>query len=118
VPEMVALSKEDLVRVLKYAFAHCECKCPAERDPETCVVLAELSKLLGLKLPCQDEFGDFTEESFTELIREIERRRGKSIDEFLSEVREAGPKCLQDQIDEMDATFALEVLRAMRRRKR
>lgn len=111
------LDKEDLVKIIKYAFAHCEYKCPAERDPETCIILAEISKLLGLKLPCYDEFGEFTEDTFRGIIKEIENRRGKSIEEVIQELKEKGPTCLQDQIDEIDATFAIEVIKAFNKRR-
>lgn len=113
----LSLDREDIIKIIKYAFAHCEYKCPAERDPETCIILAELSKMLGLKLPCYDEFGEFTENTFRSIIKEIENRRGKSIEEVIRELREKGPTCLQDQIDEIDATFALEVIKAFNKRR-
>jgi len=113
----VVIDKDDLAKILKYAFAHCECKCPAERDPEACIILAELSKLLGLKLPCYDEFGEFTESTFRKIIEEIEVRRGKNIEEVIQELKERGPTCLQDQIDEIDATFAIEVIKAFNKRR-
>ena len=109
--EYVKIPKSFLVKILQYAFKHCEYVCPAERDPETCIILAYLARLTNLELPCSDEFGNFTEASFRAIIREIERRRGKSIEEVLRDIKEQGYKCLQDQIDEMDAKFALQILK-------
>ncbi len=113
--EYVKIPKSFLIKILQYAFKHCEYVCPAERDPETCIILAYLARLTNLELPCSDEFGNFTEASFRAIIKEIEQRRGKSIEEVLRDIKEQGYKCLQDQIDEMDALFALQVLRAFKK---
>jgi len=113
----VALDREDLGKLLKYALAHCECKCPEERDPETCIILAELAKLYGLRIPCLDDFGGFSEKTFTEVIKDIEMRRGKKIEEFMLEIKTSGIKCLQDQIDKMDAEFAMDVLKTYGKRQ-
>ncbi len=113
----VALDREDLGKLLKYALAHCECKCPEERDPETCIILAELAKLYGLRIPCLDDFGGFSEKTFTEVIKDIEMRRGKKIEEFMLEIKTSGTKCLQDQIDKMDAEFAMDVLKTYGKRR-
>lgn len=113
----IALDREDLGKLLKYALAHCECKCPEERDPETCIILAELAKFYGLKIPCLDDFGGFSEKTFADVIKDIEARRGKKIEEFMSEIKIAGIRCLQDQIDKMDAEFAIDVLKTYSKRR-
>lgn len=113
--DYVKIPKDFLIKIIKYAFKHCEYVCPAERDPETCIILSFLAKKLNLKLPCADEFGDFSENTFKNIIKEIEKRRGKKIEEVLKEIKEHGYKCLQDQIDEMDAIFALQIIKAYKK---
>ncbi|HDD63738.1 MAG: hypothetical protein DRJ32_00560 [Thermoprotei archaeon] len=107
----------DLEKLFRYALAHCEYVCPERRDPETCIIMSILSKKFGIKLPCEEDYGEFKRETFEKLIKEIEIRRGKKIDEVIRELEKNGYKSLQDQIDHNDAIFAVEVLRAYDKRK-
>jgi len=43
----VDTDKKDLVGVLRYARAHCEERCPAERDPSTCLGLIGMCEAAG-----------------------------------------------------------------------
>jgi len=116
--EGVSLDLEDLKRIYRYVLTHCNEACPADRDPETCVVVVELGKALGIVPPCVEDYGGFDEETFRKLIEDIEARWGKKIEEVLGEIKKRGYRSLQDQIDEMDGSFALGVLRAYEKRKR
>ncbi len=114
----ISLDVEDLRRLYKYVLTHCNETCPAERDPETCIVVVELGRILGMAPPCVEDYGGFDEETFRRIIKDIETRWGKRIEDVLVEIRERGYRSLQDQIDEMDGSFALGVLQAYGRRKR
>ncbi|OYT63001.1 MAG: hypothetical protein B6U69_00150 [Thermofilum sp. ex4484_15] len=115
---MVVIREEDFIRLLKYALAFCEERCPEGRDPEACYVLAESLKALKLKPPpCIIDFGGFSKTVFIKIIEDIERRRGKPIEEALEEIRKNGYRSLQDQIDEIDGHFALKLKEIYERRK-
>ena len=116
--KVISIEIDDLKRIYNYALSHCREVCPEKRDPDTCIVIVEIGKLLGISPPCVEDYGGFSEKTFKELIKEIENRRGKTIDQVLEEIRDKGYRSLQDQIDEMDGQFALDVLKAYEKRKR
>jgi len=101
----------------RYALTHCKEMCPADRDPEVCVVMFRLGKMLGNPPPCTDVYGDFSITVFQGIIREIEKRHGMPIEQFLRSVKSSSAKSLQDMEDEMDGSFALKVIRILRGEK-
>ncbi len=108
------ISAKQLEGLVKYAKAQCESKCPQERDAETCVRLIELCVEMDLEPPiCYEETDGFSRKFFSAKIREIEKRRCKPIEEFLAELRRAGPKTLEDEIDRIDGEFAVDALRVI-----
>ena len=108
----VIINTRFLKKILEYALAYCEYNCPQERDPETCIILVNLRKELNLPPPpCIEDYGGFSQETFEKLIKEIERRRGKNIQEILREFKLKGLKSLQDKIDSIDIEFALKVIK-------
>ncbi len=109
---------DDLKKIYDYALSHCREICPEKRDPYTCIIIVEIGKLLGVSPPCVEDYGGFSEKTFKDLIKEIENRRGKTIEQVLEEIRDKGYKSLQDQIDEMDGRFALDVLKAYEKRRK
>jgi len=44
---------------------------------------------------------------FNAKIRDIERRRGKKVQDVLAEFKEKGCRTMEDQIDKMDAVVAI-----------
>lgn len=116
----ITLSIEEIKSLLRYALAHCNYNCPAERSPETCLLLVRLSEKADFtRPPCVEEMGGFSAEKFREKIRDIEARRRKPIADVLSQFEREGTMTLQDEVDKIEGKFAMEVLDAMdRERKR
>ena len=111
------ISEKDLVRIIKYARAHCENKCPADRDPEICLALIEYCRELDLEPPaCVQEMGGFVKSYFLAKIREVEQKRGKPIREVLREYELVGVRTLEEDIDRMEADFALRAIKAIDKR--
>jgi hypothetical protein len=110
-------SDKDLARILRYAKSHCEDKCPADRDPEVCLALVELCRALNVEPPaCVGETNGLAKSYFVAKIKEIERRRGKPIKEVLKEFASAGIRNLEENIDKMEAEFALQAIKAIDQR--
>lgn len=108
------IDKKDLEGLIRYAKAQCETRCPQERDAEVCIRLIELCKAVEVEPPlCFGETEGFSRKYFFAKIREIEKRRNKPIEDFLSDLREGGSKTLEDEIDRIDGEFAVEALRAI-----
>ncbi|MEM3882397.1 MAG: hypothetical protein QXO23_03340 [Candidatus Methanomethyliaceae archaeon] len=111
------ISEKDLIRIISYARAHCENKCPADRDPEVCLALLEICKELDLEPPeCVQEMGGFVKSYFLAKIREVEQRRGKPIKEVLKEYEVVGVRNFEEHIDRMEADFALRAIKAIDKR--
>ncbi|MDH5811581.1 MAG: hypothetical protein QXO54_03035 [Candidatus Methanomethylicaceae archaeon] len=111
------ISEKDLIRIISYARAHCENKCPADRDPEVCLALVEICKELDLEPPeCVQEMGGFVKSYFLAKIREVEQRRGKPIKEVLKEYEVVGVRNFEEHIDRMEADFALRAIKAIDKR--
>ncbi|RLE65241.1 MAG: hypothetical protein DRJ49_03710 [Thermoprotei archaeon] len=111
----ILVDSKVLEKIISYAKAQCDNLCPEVRDPETCVLLVELCKVLKVQgPPCIKDYGGFSEEVFKKLIVDIEKRHDLSIQEFLKMMKVKGPSNLQEQIDEIDGKFALEVLKVYR----
>ncbi|MCX8181544.1 MAG: hypothetical protein N3D12_00330 [Candidatus Methanomethyliaceae archaeon] len=111
------ISEKDLIRIISYAKAHCENKCPADRDPEVCLALVEICKELELEPPaCVQETGGFVKSYFLAKIREVEQRRGKPIREVLKEYEVLGVRNFEEHIDRMEADFALRAIKAIDKR--
>lgn len=110
------IDSEVMKKIITYARAQCDNLCPEVRDPETCVLLVELCRALKLPCPpCVKDYGGFSRETFERLIEDIEKRYNLSIQEFLSLMKLRGPSNLQEQADEIDGKFALEVLEVYKR---
>ncbi|MBC7112606.1 MAG: hypothetical protein H5T34_01060 [Candidatus Methanomethyliales bacterium] len=111
------ISEKDLIRIITYARAHCEDRCPADRDPEICLALIEHCRELDLEPPaCVQEMGGFVKSYFLAKIREVEQRKGKPIREVLREYELLGVRTLEDDIDRMEADFALRAIKAIDKR--
>lgn len=111
------ISEKDLIRIISYARAHCENKCPADRDPEVCLALVEICKELDLEPPeCVQEMGGFVKSYFLAKIREVEQRRGKPIKEVLKEYEIVGVRNFEEHIDRMEADFAIRAIKAIDKR--
>ncbi|RLE83115.1 MAG: hypothetical protein DRJ52_00355 [Thermoprotei archaeon] len=117
--EYVLISKELLEKVIKYALTHCYERCPSERDAETCVLLFELiEKLnLALQLPCIYDYGGFSEKIFRDIIKDIEHRRGKKLNEIIKDFKTEGFRTLKDQEDYIDGVFAMQVVEVYKKIK-
>ncbi len=115
--DYVVLPAYILEKIVRYALTLCQDRCPTERDPETCIYLVRLCKLLGLgEPPCIKDYEDFSALAFKNVIREIERKYGMRIEEFLRRVKVRGPRNLEENTDFIEATFALGVLKSMSKR--
>ncbi len=113
--EYVIIPLRVLEKLVRYALTLCQERCPAERDPEACVYLVKLCKLLGLgKPPCvENEYEDFTIETFRSIVREIERKYGMKIYEFIRRVKLRGPRSLEENTDLLEAEFAVGILQVL-----
>ncbi len=108
------ISEKDLKRIVSYARAHCEVKCPADRDPEVCLALVEVCRELDLEPPvCVEETNGFVKSYFLAKIREVEQRRGKPIREVLKDFEVLGVRNFEEDIDRMEAEFALRAIKAI-----
>ncbi len=113
--EYVILPVRVVEKLIRYALALCQDRCPAERDPEACYYLVQLCRTLGLgRPPCVgSEYSEFTEEVFSNILRDIERKYGMRAQEFLRKVKRRGPKNLEENTDLMEVEFALGVLKVL-----
>ena len=104
----------DVANIIRYAKAQCEDRCPAERDPEVCLALISMCNSLKVDPPmCMDETKGFTKSYFLSKIREIEKRWGKPVNEVLADFEKKGVKTLEQNIDKMEAEFALKAIKAI-----
>ncbi|MCG2863068.1 MAG: hypothetical protein RXP99_05045 [Vulcanisaeta sp.] len=109
--EYVIMPVKILERILRYATVVCQDYCPAGRDPATCPYIVTLSKRLGLSPPpCVNDYGDYNKNTFRILIKDLERKYGMGIDEFINNVRRRKPRSLEEQTDFMEAIFYVGVL--------
>jgi len=112
--EYIILPVRVVEKLVRYALTLCQDRCPTERDPETCIYLVKLCKLLGLGgPPCLEEYENFSPMTFRTVIKDIERKYGMRIEEFLRRMRSRGPRSLEENTDLMEAEFALGVMKAM-----
>ncbi len=110
-------SKNDLSCIVKYARAHCEGKCPAERDPEACLALIEICDEAGEGLPpCYEDTKGFSKAYFIDKIREVEKKHGKPVREVLADYEAKGVKTLDQNIERLEAEFALKAVKALDKR--
>jgi hypothetical protein len=110
-------TSEDLERIIRYAKSHCEDRCPADRDPETCLALIDMCRSLKVDPPmCLQETNGFTKSYFQAKIREIEKKWGKPISEVLAGFQSNGVKTLEENIDKMEAEFAVSAVKAINAR--
>lgn len=110
-------SERDLPGIVRYAKVHCEDRCPAERDPEVCLTLIEMCGDAGEEPPlCYEETKGFSKAYFVEKIREVEKRHGKPIREVLAEYDSRGAKTLEENIERLEAEFALKAVKALEKR--
>ncbi|RLE54768.1 MAG: hypothetical protein DRJ40_10230 [Thermoprotei archaeon] len=117
--DFITVPRWVLEKLIKYAMMFCIDRCPEGRDPETCYVIVQLCKELGIPYPpCYREYGGFSPEYLRKLLEDIERRRGKSIDEFLAEIEKRGIKCLEDRVDYMEALFLMKIIECIKKNPR
>jgi hypothetical protein len=106
--------ERDMEKIVKYAKSHCEVRCPADRDPEICLALIDMCRALKVDPPaCLEETKGFTKAYFFAKIKEIEKKWGKPISEVMKDFDAKGVKNLEDEIDRMEAEFALKALKAI-----
>ncbi len=105
------ISEKAVKALVEYALAHCHYNCPAERKAENCIILVEITKKLNLPPPpCVEEMGGFNREIFEQKVKELEKKYGKPIGEILREFEKEGTKTLEEEIDRIEGSFAVEVL--------
>lgn len=103
--------------MVKYAKTHCEERCPSERDPEACLELIAMCAAAGEDPPiCYEETAGFSKAHFIAKIREVEKRHGKPVREVLAEYDSRGVKTLEEDIERLEAEFALRALKALDQR--
>jgi len=106
--------ERDLANIVKYAKSHCEDRCPAEREPEACLALIDMCNTLNEDPPlCYEETKGFAKAYFLAKIREVEKRHGKPVKEVLAEYSSQGVKTLEENIEKMEAEFALRAVKAI-----
>ena len=112
--EYVIMPLSILERILRYATVVCQEHCPAGRDPATCPYIVNLTKQIGLSPPpCINDYGEYRPETFRVMIKDLERKYGMNIEEFINTVRRRKPRSLEEQTDFMEATFYLGVLKEL-----
>ncbi len=112
--EYVVIPLSILERILRYAMVVCQEHCPAGRDPATCPYIVNLTRQVGLSSPpCLNDYGEYRQETFKVMIKDLERKYGMGIEEFINTVRRRKPRSLEEQADFMEATFYLGVLREL-----
>ena len=112
--EYVVMPLSILERILRYAMVVCQEHCPAGRDPATCPYIVNLTRQVGLSPPpCINDYGEYRPETFRVLIKDLERKYGMGIEDFVNMVRRRKPRSLEEQADFMEATFYLGVLREL-----
>ncbi|HDI47010.1 MAG: hypothetical protein DRJ55_05070 [Thermoprotei archaeon] len=105
------ISEKAVKALVEYALAHCHYNCPAERKAENCIMLVEMAKKLNLPPPpCVEEMGGFDREIFEQKVKELEKKYGKPIGEILKGFEREGTKTLEEEIDRIEGSFAVEVL--------
>lgn len=108
------IDERDLIRLIKYAKKFCEDRCPAERDPDVCLALIEICKELNIEPPaCVEEMGGFVKSYFIARIREIESRWKKDVREVIKEIEIRGARHFEEELDRMEAEFALRAIKAI-----
>jgi hypothetical protein len=109
--------KNDLPGIVRYAKTHCEERCPAERDPEACLTLIEVCNDTGEEMPpCYEDTKGFSKAYFVDKIREVEKKHGKPVREVLAEYDSKGVKTLDQNIERLEAEFALKAVKALDKR--
>ncbi|MCS7097659.1 MAG: hypothetical protein NZ922_01590 [Candidatus Methanomethyliaceae archaeon] len=108
------IDRNDLMRIIKYAKKFCEDRCPAERDPDVCLALIEICRELNIELPsCVEETDGFVKSYFIAKIREIESRWKKSVREIIKEIEVRGARHFEEELDRMEAEFAVKAIKAI-----
>ncbi|GGP20247.1 hypothetical protein GCM10007981_07550 [Thermocladium modestius] len=108
--EYVILPLKVLQRLVKYSLAFCETRCPAGRDPGTCIYLSELSPALGLgNAPCYSDYGTYRREEFAKTVKAVESKYGMDHASLLKLRRSS----VETEIDLMELEFALGVIKSM-----
>jgi len=112
--EYAIIPLELLERLIRYATIVCQHHCPSDRDPTTCPHLFKLSRALGLgDPPCASDYGDYNPSVFKRIIRDIERKYRLTIDDFIKIMSKRGPRNLEENVDFMEASFSIRVLREL-----
>ncbi len=108
--EYVVLPLKVLQRLVKYSLAFCETRCPAGRDPGTCIYLSELSPALGLgNAPCYSDYGKYRREEFVRTVKAVESKYGMDHASLLKLRRSS----VEAEIDLMELEFALGVIKSL-----
>lgn len=112
--EYVIIPVKVIEKIVRYALSVCQDRCPSERDPETCIYLVSLCKILGLgQPPCIIDYGNYEAKTFNKVIKDLERKYKIKIQEFISTIKKRGPRNLEENIDYMEAEFAIGILKAL-----
>jgi hypothetical protein len=76
-----------------------------------------MCKTLNVELPaCVEETNSLAKSYFLAKIKEIERRRSKPIKEVLKGFASSGIKNFEENIDKIEAEFALKAIKAIEER--
>ncbi len=112
-------TEKDLSRIVKYAKSHCTDRCPSERDPEVCLALIDMCKAIGEDPPlCYDETMGFAKAYFIAKIREVEKKHRKPVREVLADYDSKGIRTLEENVERMEAEFALRAVKAIDQRSK
>jgi len=108
--EYVVLPISILEKLIRYSMSFCENRCPAGRDPGTCIYLTKLAPALGLgHTPCYSDYGVYRRENFERVIKDTEGKYGLDRVSLLKMRRST----LETEIDLMELEFAIGVLKSM-----
>lgn len=108
--EYVVLPLKVLQRLVRYSLAFCETRCPAGRDPGTCIYLSKLAPSLGLgNAPCYSDYGTYRRDEFMGTVKKMEAKYGMDHASILKLRRST----LEMEIDLMELEFALGVVKSM-----
>ena len=109
----VLVDIDDLKRIYNYALSHCNEVCPQKRDPKACLSMIKIGKIIDIYPPCVKSYGYFKKEALKKLLKEIEIREGRNIEDFIKEMKHRSPKNLQEYEDSIDSEFIYQILKIL-----
>jgi len=112
--EYVVVPLEVLERILRYAYVMCEEHCAERREARTCYYMYKLTRGLGLPPPpCAKDYGEFKREDFEAVVRSIVKKYKVNARVFVESRERRGVRSLEEQIDLIEAKFALDMLQLL-----